>query len=269
MNVKKPNSFINNNNNNSNINQKLKFNKTHQILSQKVSKKKNIYQSDKKRKTNNSPYYTLRQKKASTTSNINYTNNIMSAEKQKILLQKRELEIKDLKMKCEKLEQENHKYQIQNILLKNSQNNNNNNNNNNCFSNNTSSNFPIKNEVKNIWEKFAKVDLLNNFIEFENEPEIIYHLICELISLSDKMIKEHSTSKYKEIIKIMGVKNNSIIIKDIETQFKNFMKEHLNEIFNYFQDKTFINDYKKQLKNIVKNSINCINDKNMLIFEDI
>ena len=31
----------------------------------------------------------------------------------------------------------------------------------------------------------------------------------------------------------MGVKNNLIAIKDIEQQFKNFIKEHLNEIFNF------------------------------------
>ena len=269
MNVKNPNSFINNkNNNNKNNNntiQKCKFNNSHQILTNRISKNKNIIQSDKKLKTNNSPYYNLHQKKFNNV-NVNYTNNKTSAEKQKILLQKRELEIQDLKMKCEKLEQENHKYQLQNILLKNNYNNNNINN---ILSNNTSSNFPIKNEVKNIWENFAKIELLNNFIELENEPEIIYHLICELILLSDKMIKEHCTLKYKEIIKIMGIKNNSVIIKDIETQFKNFMKEHLNEIFNYLQDKTFINEYKNQLKNIIKNTIHCIDDNNMVIIEDI
>ena len=255
MNVNKPNSFINTNKIN-NTNQKYKYNNNIQhLISQKVPFAKNIYQSDKKLKSSNSPYYTVHKKIAS---------DIISTESQKLLLL-RELEIKDLKMKCEKLEQENHKYQIQNILLKN-------NFNNNCLnllSNNTSSNFPIRNEIKKLWEKFAKVDLLNNFIEFENEPEKIYHLICELILLSDKMIKEHCTLKYQEILKIMGVKNNSVIIKDIETQFKNFMKEHLNEIFNYLQDKSFINDYKKQFKIIVKNTVLCINESNMAIIEDI
>ena len=220
--------------------------------------KTNKYQSDIKEKVYYSPYFKISNKQNAET---------ISKESQKILLQKRELEIKALKMKCQKLEQENHKYQLQNILLKencknnnksqktNDNNNNNINNKINSITNNTSSNFPIRNEIKKIWENFAKVDILNNFIEFESEPEIIYHLVCELILLSNKMIKEHCLIKYQEIIKIMGIKNNSVIIKDIETQFKTFMKEHLNEIFNYLQDKSFINNYKKQYKEIVLESI--------------
>ena len=232
--------------------------------------KTNKYQSDVKEKVYYSPYFKLNNKLNSET---------ISKENQKILLQKRELEIKVLKIKCQKLEQENHKYQLQNILLKeNSKNNNNNkktndnnnnNNINNIIANNTSSNFPIRNEIKKLWENFAKVDILNNFIEFENEPEIIYHLVCELILLSNKMIKEHCLLKYQEIIKIMGIKNNSVIIKDIETQFKTFMKEHLNEIFNYLQDKSFINNYKKQYKEIVLESIKCMSQNDIKIFEEI
>lgn len=69
----------------------------------------------------------------------------------------------------------------------------------------------------------------------------------------------------------MGVKNNSIIIKDIETQFKTFMKEHLKEIFNYLQDISFINEYKNMLREDVKSSIKCIsdNENNIKIFEEI
>ena len=255
MNFINPNSFINNNKINK-ASQKNKANKPPHMTSKKTPNPKNKYQSDKKLKQKNSPYYIIHKKIAS---------DIMSSENQKILLEKRELEIKDLKIKCQKLEQENHKYQLQNLLLKNNYNNNNNN----ALENNTSSNFPIRNEIKKLWENLAKVELLNNFIEFENEPEIIYHLISELILLSDKMIKEHCLLKYQEILKIMGVKNNSVMIRDIESKFKNFMKEHLNEIFNYLQDKTFINDYKNKFKNIVRNSINSINENNMNIFEEI
>ena len=254
-----PNSFTINNKINNKV-QNYNCNKAQHFISKKLQNSKNKYQSDKKLKQKNSPYYTVHKKTSRDT---------MSAENQKILLQKRELEIKDLKMKCQKLEQENQKYQLQNILLKN-----------NCIknknnidilpnNNNTSSNFPIRNEIKSLWENFAKIELLNNFIEFENEPEIIYHILCELILLSDKMIKEHCLLKYQEILKIIGVKNNVVMIKDIETQFKNFMKEHLNEIFYYLQDISFINDYKKQLKNIVLNSIKCINQNNMMLLEDV
>ena len=256
MNSGKLNSFMTNNKIN-NTNREFKPNKAPYPTTKKTPNIKNKYQSDKKLKPNNSPYYIIHK---------NIGSSAMSAENQKILLHKRELEIKDLKIKCQKLEQENHKYQLQNILLKNNYNNNKNND---LLSNNTSSNFPIRNEIKKLWENFAKVEILNNFIDFENEPELIYHLICELILLSDKMIKQHCLLKYKEILKIMGVKNNSVIIKDIETQFKNFMKEHLNEIFNNLKDKSFINDYKRQFKDKVKNIINCINENNMMLFDDI
>ena len=231
--------------------------------------KTNKYKSDTKEKIYYSPYFKLNNK---------LNNGTIAKDNQKILLQKRELEIKVLKIKCQKLEQENHKYQLQNIKLKeNCKNNNkdkktndnNNNNTNNLIANNTSSNFPIRNEIKKLWENFAKVDLLNNFIEFESKPEIIYHLICELILLSSKMIKEHCLLKYKEIIKIMGIKNNSVILKDIETQFKTFMKEHLNEIFNYLQDVTFINNYKKRYKGIILESIKCMSQNDIKIFEEI
>ena len=260
MNVNNHNSFMNNKHN---ICQKAKFNNFQNKENKKAIKSKNKFQSDKKLKKNYSPDNIIHKK---------LTSDLIATENQKILLQKRELEIKDLKIKCQKLEQENHMFQLQNILLKNNfMNSKTDSNNNLILGNNTSSNFPIINEIKKIWENLAKVELLNNFIGFENEPEIIYHLICQLFLLSDKMIKEHCHLKYLEIVKIMGVKNNSIIIKDIEAQFKTFMKEHLTEIFNYLQDKSFINEYKDMLKNAVKNSIKCIsdNENNVKIFEEM
>ena len=42
---------------------------------------------------------------------------------------------------------------------------------------NISSNFPLRKEIKEYWENFARIDLLNNFIDFENDPIIIYHII--------------------------------------------------------------------------------------------
>lgn len=184
-------------------------------------------------------------------------------ENQSKLLAKKELEIKNLKLKCEKLQEENNKYLLQKNLLKTNINN-----------ANTSTNFPLKNEIKELWEKFAKIDLLNNFIDFENEPYIIFHIISELFILSDKLIKEKSKSKYKEILKIMGIKDNSIAIRDIEFQFKNFMKEHLNEIFKDLENQSFIYEYKIQIKNIFKDNIltkiNNINKEEFLkIFSEI
>lgn len=166
-------------------------------------------------------------------------------ESQNALLAKKEQEIKTLRLKCQKLEKENNRYihqknYTQNII---------------CNNQNTSSNFPIKIEIKKLWENFAKIDILNNFIDFENEPEIIYHIISELFLLSYKIIKEKSDDKYKEISKIMGFKNNSLIIKDIEAQFKNFIKEHLDEIFKDLETNNFILEYKRQIKDIFKEKI--------------
>ena len=164
-------------------------------------------------------------------------------ENQNKLLAKKELEIKCLKLKCEKLQEENNKFlNQQNSYVK-------------VYNENTSSNFPLKKEIKELWEKFARIDILNNFIDFENEPIIIFHIISELFILSTKLIKEKNETKYKEILKIMGVQNNSLVIKDIEFKFKNFMKEHLNEIFKDLENDNFIYEYKIKIKNIFKDKI--------------
>ena len=117
MNSCKLNSFMTNNKIN-NTNREFKPNKASYPTTKKTPNIKNKYQSDKKLKPNNSPYYIIHK---------NIGSSAMSAENQKILLKKRELEIKDLKIKCQKLEQENYKYQLQNILLKNNYTNNKNN----------------------------------------------------------------------------------------------------------------------------------------------
>ena len=172
-------------------------------------------------------------------------------ENQSALLAKKELEIRTLKLKCQKLEKENNLYIHQKNYTQNMS----------CNNQNTSSNFPIKIEIKKLWEKFAKIDILNNFIDFENEPEIIYHIISELFLLSYKIIKEKSDYKYKEISKIMGFNNNSMIVKDIEAQFKNFVKEHLDEIFKDLEANNFILEYKRQIKDIFKEKILYKKDK--------
>ena len=58
----------------------------------------------------------------------------------------------------------------------------------------------------------------------------------------------------------MGVKNNSIVIKESKLHFKNFIKEHLNEIFKDLENKIFIDEYKKQIKIIFLDKISKINN---------
>ena len=199
--------------------------------------------------------------------NHNFVKNITIKKfnNQNLLLKKKEKEIQTLKLQNEKLEKENQKYQQQNQILKTISLSNSSSN-----KNNTSSNFPMISEIKKLWEKFAKIDLLNNFIDYENEPELIYNIICEIILLSDKMIKEYCLIKYQQIIKIMGIKNSKNIIKDIEIQFKSFMKEHLSETFKDLKSEKFINDYKINLKNnITKLNIKSNKSNSFQIFNEI
>ena len=219
-------------------------------MNSNLTNQKKVFNKNKK-KINLSKYLSkiisIKNIKLDSKNTINRKNNEYysesKSEAQNKLLAKKELEIKSLKLKCEQLQEENNKYQLQKNINKKVPN------------ENTSSNFPLKNEIKELWEKFAKIDILNNFIDFEEEPEIIYHIICELFLLSNKLIKEKSESKYKEILKIMGIKNNSIIMKDIESQFKNFIKEHLDEIFKDLENDNYFREYKIKIKNIFKEII--------------
>ena len=61
----------------------------------------------------------------------------------------------------------------------------------------------------------------------------------------------------------MGIKNSSVIIKDIELRFKHFIKEHLKEIFKDLQKNKYMHEYKEEIKNIFKeNILNKINNIN-------
>ena len=93
MNVNNYNSNKDNKQNN-NICHKTKFNNIQNKEKKKTKSNKNKFQSDKKLKKNYSPYNIIHKK---------LTSDLTATENQKILLQKRELEIKDLKIKCQKL----------------------------------------------------------------------------------------------------------------------------------------------------------------------
>ena len=61
---------------------------------------------------------------------------------------------------------------------------------------NTSTNFPLQSEIKKTWEELALVSLLDNFIDYENQPEIIFHLVSELVIITDKLISELCLDMY-------------------------------------------------------------------------
>ena len=250
------------------------------------STKKNVIQSKSNaQKIKQTDYYSNNNKKKSklykTNSKIHkkLLSETFRSQQQQLLLQKKESEIKDLKLLCEQLEIENHRYQLQNFILKNREKSPNFydksltmqkcNSIDNYF-NNTSSNFPMKSEILEKWEKFAKIQILDSFIDFENSPELIYHLLSELIILNDKMIKKYCITKYEGISKIMGVQNNSYNLKDIEINNKNFIKEHLNEIFKDLRGEKFINEYKANYKKIIiGNVIKSDDEVNLIIFNEL
>ena len=123
------------------------------------------------------------------------------------------------------------------------QNNNSNSANNINYSNlnfNTSTNFPLKSEIKKIWEEFALVSLLDNFIDYENQPEIIFHLVSEVFLITEKLISELCLDIYQKISQSLNIINDKNFINDIEKTSRPLIKEHLNKTFAGTNNQQFI-----------------------------
>ena len=123
---------------------------------------------------------------------------------------------------------------------------------------NTSTNFPLKNEIKKIWEELALVSLLDNFIDFEKQPEIIFHLVSEMVLITDKLISELCMDMYKKVSQSLNIINDKKFINDIEKTSRPLIKEHLNKTFagtnnQQFVDK-FINLFNNSTKKIFSES---------------
>ena len=117
---------------------------------------------------------------------------------------------------------------------------------------NTSTNFPLKNEIKKIWEELALVSLLDNFIDYEKQPEIIFHFVSELILITDKLITDLCLDMYQKVSQSLNIINDKKFINDIEKTSRPLIKEHLNRTFAGTNNQQFIDKVVNLFKNSVK-----------------
>ena len=168
--------------------------------------------------------------------NTQYENTI-----NKDLLKEKDKKIEDLQKQCEELKKQLEikkeikgdnnalKYKKKNIL-------------DNSF--NTSTNFPVKNEIKKTWEELALVSILDTFIDFESEPEKIFHLMCEMILIMDKLINDLCKKIYEKVSLSLNIPaNDTKFINDIEKISRPLIKEHLNKIFIQTEGKPFLDKF--------------------------
>jgi hypothetical protein len=178
-------------------------------------------------------------------------------DKEKNLLKEKDKKIEVLKEQCEALQK-----QLQmknNFIIKEKEKekatkiiNNNINDANTYFNLNTSTNFPIKSEIKKTWEEFALISILDNFIDYEHQPELIFFFVTEMIVILHELINNICVDIYKKVSASLGIPNDKKLICDIEKTSRPLIKEHLNKIFISTEEKPFINKF----INLYKNSLN-------------
>ena len=184
--------------------------------------------------------------------NINidkYTNHI-----NKDLLKEKDKKIENLQKQCEELKKQ--------LEKKNESEKNNNDDikintyKNNMYNDyNTSTNFPVKHEIKKIWEEFALVSILDTFIDYESEPEKIFHLISEMILLMDKLINNLCLELYGKVSLSLNIPiKDKKFIYDIEKISRPLIKEHLNTIFIDTENRPFIDNFIYLFKNSLKSN---------------
>ena len=201
-------------------------------------------------KNNRNTIYSYNYKKAN-----NFFNTEIKEENN--LLKEKDKKIEILQEQCLALQQE--LLEKTNIIKKEKEKQNceKNNNNNTIISNykynfNTSTNFPLKSEIKKLWEEFALISILDNFIDFENEPELIFFFVTEMIIIMEKLINNICKDIYEKVSISLNIPNDKKLLYDIEKTSRPLIKEHLNKIFINTEQKPFINNfidlYKKSLK---------------------
>ena len=119
---------------------------------------------------------------------------------------------------------------------------------------NTSTNFPVKNEIKKIWEELALVSILDTFIDFESDPVKIFHFVSEMILIMDKLINDLCREIYEKVSLSLNIPaNDKKFINDIEKISRPLIKEHLSKIFIDTENKPFTDKfiylYTKSLNN--------------------
>ena len=214
-------------------------------------------------------------------SNIKYKSNTIinpKIDKEKNLLKEKDKKIEILQEKCESLqkqlliktefiikkekEKEKVKENIQNINNKNINNININ------FNLNTSNNFPIKSEIKKIWEEFALMSILDNFIDYENKPEFIFFFVTEMIVILGQLIDDICKEIYEKVSVSLNIKNDKKFLYDIEKTSRPLIKEYLNRIFINTEQKPFINKFIDLYRNSLKIKLGNIKIENILSSND-
>jgi len=189
----------------------------------------------------------------------------------KDLLKEKDKKIENLQKQCEELKKqlerknESEKKNNDDVNIKNSYTNNMNN------EYNTSTNFPVKHEIKKVWEEFALVSILDAFIDYESEPEKIFHLISEMILLMDKLINDLCLELYEKVSLSLNIPiKDKKFIYDIEKISRPLIKEHLNTIFIDTENRPFIDNYIYLFKNSLKtNNFLMSNKKDKDTIEEI
>jgi len=116
---------------------------------------------------------------------------------------------------------------------------------------NTSTNFPLKSEIKKLWEELALVSLLDNFIDYENQPEVIFNLVSEIVIITDKLISELCLEMYQKVSQSLNIINDKKFINDIEKTSRPLIKEHLNKTFAVTNNQQFIDKFVNLFNNFV------------------
>ena len=170
----------------------------------------------------------------------------------KDLLKEKDKKIENLQKQCEELkkqlEKKNESEKNDDIKINNYKNN--------MYNDyNTSTNFPVKHEIKKVWEEFGLVSILDTFIDYESEPEKIFHLISEMILLMDKLINDLCLELYEKVSLSLNIPiKDKKFIYDIEKISRPLIKEHLNTIFIDTENRPFIDNFIYLFKNSLKSN---------------
>ena len=209
---------------------------------------------------------------------INYNNifhhkatNINNLNKQKNLLKEKDKKIEDLQILCQSLQKQllikteyiNNKEKeiIHNITDDVNKVNIN-------YNLNTSTNFPIKSEIKKLWEEFALMSILDNFIDYENNPELIFFLTTEIIVILQELINDICKDIYEKVSISLNISNDKNFLYDIEKTSRPLIKEHLNKIFINTEQKPFFNKFIELYKNSLKIKYKDIDIEQVIINND-
>ncbi|MCQ2818401.1 MAG: hypothetical protein MJ252_14130, partial [archaeon] len=135
------------------------------------------------------------------------------------------------------------------------------------INNDTGSNFPSSPQIIQTWSDFAKGDIINNFLEFEDYPEIIFHLTQELFILVKEMIIEMEDNYYHKIADILHIEldnnKNSKNYLQIKESLSILLRENLETVFN---DEEYYNKFIEEYTDFFNKNVNkCNEDFNKMI----